>query len=158
MGARGPAPKANSLKILAGNPGKRDLKENHHPLFDEVPKPPTWLGKYGKKEWKRVAPHLHNMKILSKVSISLLETYCSNYEQTVEAEKSIRAKGYTTIGSNGNLVKSPWVDIKMQAQRMMITASKEMGITPTSNGLMDFGDEKENPLTELLKNKRRTNV
>ncbi len=155
MGRRGPAPKPQALNQLAGNPGKRDRKNGDFEPYSEIPRPATHLGKYAKKEWKRIVPHLHNSRVLTQADEKLLEAYCQAYDRFVVATRELRAKGYTTIGSKGNEVKSPWVDIQTTAEKNMLAFAKEFGITPSarSNVSIDEADEETNPILSLIRKK-----
>ena len=56
MGKRGPQSKPTALKLLEGNPGKREVNGNEpeYDVLSKDEKPPAYLGSYGKKEWKRI--------------------------------------------------------------------------------------------------------
>lgn len=134
MGKRGPAPKPTNLKVLQGNPGKRQLNENE-PQFkkaSEVPKPPAFLSTYAKKEWKRIAPFLYNNGLLTEADISSLAAYCQAYHRWLEAEKLIRTYGYTTETDKGNIIQRPEVGIANKAMDSMLKYGKEFGLTPSS--------------------------
>ena len=47
----GRKPKPTSLKVLEGNPGKRQLNPNEPKPDASVPKCPAWLSKEAKREW-----------------------------------------------------------------------------------------------------------
>lgn len=155
MGKRGPAPKPTNLKILQGNPGKRPLNKNEpqYDSRDELLKPPSFLSRYAKKEWKRIAPLLLKNKLLTDADVSALAAYCQAYHRWIEAEKLIRTYGYTSITDKGNIVQRPEVSIANKAMDAMIKYGKEFGLTPSSrtNLHIENPEEAEDPFMNFIK-------
>lgn len=155
MGKRGPAPKPTNLKVLQGNPGKRQLNENE-PKFQtssDVPEPPPFLSKYAKKEWKRLAPLLYKNKLLTEADISALAAYCQSYHRWVEAEKLIRTYGYSSETDKGNIIQRPEVSIANKAMEMMLKYGKEFGLTPSSrsNLHIENPEEEKDPFMDFMR-------
>ena len=59
----------------------------------EIPKPPSWLSKYAKAEWRRVVPSLVERNILDTADLANLEHYCLSVGRVREIEVEL-AKGY----------------------------------------------------------------
>ena len=79
MATRGRKPKPTAMKILEGNPGKRPLNVNEPvPPVGNI-KCPTWLLPEAKKEWKRLAPSLEAMGVLTMADLTAFEGYCQAY-------------------------------------------------------------------------------
>lgn len=55
MAQRGRKPKPTALKVLEGNPGKRQLNVVEPKPRNKAPKCPAWLDAEAKKEWRRLA-------------------------------------------------------------------------------------------------------
>ncbi len=89
MATRGRKPKPTALKILEGNPGKRPLNENEPIPPKGNIKCPTWLLPEAKKEWKRLAPSLEAMGVLTMADLTAFEGYCQAYARWKEAEAFI---------------------------------------------------------------------
>jgi len=93
MGARGPAPTPNVLKLINGNPGKRPLN-----LADGVnpeviaPSIPKHLSPTAVKEWKRITPELLQLGLLAKVDMAALAMYCQAYGRMVELELAMKRR------------------------------------------------------------------
>lgn len=155
MGKRGPSPKPTNLKILQGNPGKRQLNkdEPRFPTGAELLKPPAYLSKYAKKEWKRIAPLLLKNNLLTEADISMLAAYCQAYHKWIENEKLIRTYGYTTVTDKGNIVQRPEVSIANKSMDEMIKVGKEFGLTPSSrtNLHIEKTEEVKDPFMEFMK-------
>lgn len=72
----GPPPKPTALKVLAGNPGKRALN-------DQEPKPvakcspPAWLPPDVLEEWRRQAPALERLGLLTEIDGEAFATLCT---------------------------------------------------------------------------------
>ena len=79
MATRGRKPKPTALKLLEGNPGKRPLNDREPvPLKGDI-KCPDWLLPEAKKEWKRLAPALEAMGVLTMADLTAFEGYCQAY-------------------------------------------------------------------------------
>jgi P27 family predicted phage terminase small subunit len=59
----------------------------------DVPRPPTWLSKDAKAEWRRIIPDLVDRRILTAPDMGLLETYCVSIGRVREIERQIQAAG-----------------------------------------------------------------
>src|SRR2546426_750007 len=92
MGQRGPAPKPAPRKAREGNPGHQDLERGEQPRPRPIPpKCPTWLAREAKAEWRRVAPELERLRLLTIVDGAALAAHCQNYARWVAAEKALDA-------------------------------------------------------------------
>lgn len=154
MGKRGPAPKPTNLKLLQGNPGKRPVNKSEPQFtkYDEPPKPPTHLNKYGKKEWKRILPVLMNVGLLTEADYATLAAYCQAYGTWVEAEKLIKEKGFTYISDKGNSIQRPEVGIASTAMKNIVTFAREFGMTPSSRSNIKVDDSvaSKDPFAEFI--------
>lgn len=88
-GSRGPLPKPTVLKLLEGNPGKRalNLADGVNPRV-EIPSPPAHLGKEAKKEWKRIAPLLEELGLISGLDRAALGLYCQSLGRLSDLEEA----------------------------------------------------------------------
>jgi len=155
MGSRGPQKNPTKLEVLRGNPGKRQLNKDE-PEFEkeeQVPAPPPYLSTYAKKEWKRLAPMVFEIGLLTKGDYSAFAAYCQNYHRWVEAEKGIRKRGtLTTIDENGKEAVIQEVKIANEAMKLMLKFAKEFGLTPASRTgvVAEKSVESENPFAKFL--------
>ena len=81
MATRGRKPKPTVLKILEGNPGKRPINENEPIPPKGTVKCPTWLEPEAKKEWKRLAPSLEAMGVLTQADLTAFAGYCQAFSR-----------------------------------------------------------------------------
>lgn len=154
MGARGPRDKPAELKVLQGNPGKRQL--NNAPKYEfseESRKPPSFLGKYAKKEWKRILPLLERNRLITDADIIALSAYCQAVDTWVEAEKKKREFGFIDITDKGNVIQRPEVAIANKSMELILKFGREFGLTPSSRSALnaDSYDNRDSPLLELMK-------
>jgi P27 family predicted phage terminase small subunit len=92
---KGRKPKPTALKVLEGNPGKRPLPTNEPKPAPLAPKHPAWLHRDAKKEWKRVAPQLERLGLLTSLDMAALAGYCQAYARYKEAEEFLNKHGTT---------------------------------------------------------------
>ncbi|WP_027556234.1 phage terminase small subunit P27 family [Bradyrhizobium sp. Cp5.3] len=107
--------------------------------LDASTRPPSWLSKHAKAEWRRVMPELAKRRILTPADLGCLESYCIAIGRIRELELLLRAG----------------IDLKLlRAQdKAMVTARQlaaELGLTPVSRSRPavrdnDDQDDDENP-------------
>ena len=159
MGARGPAAKPTNLKIIQGNPGKRQL--NHDVKLDtskEVLTPPAHLDRKAKAEWKRLAPVVLKAGLLTEGDIAAFGAYCAAFSHWYHAEKDLQAKISENGGSmtfetdKGYQQQIPEVSIATNARLNMIKIAREFGLTPSSRANISAVDKnEESSIMEFIK-------
>lgn len=132
----GRPPKPTKLKVLAGNPGKRPLNMNEPKPKPVAPKCPAWLDKEAKREWKRVAPELEKLGLLTVVDGSALAAYCQAYARWRQAEEMIRREGLTITTETGYVMPHPAVKIAEKSMQLIRGFCNEFGLTPSSRAKM----------------------
>ena len=94
MGMRGPVPQPTVIKQLRGNPGKRALpKGEPKPAAGRLPSAPRWLSDEAKREWKRLAPRLHAVGLLTEVDGLALAMLCEAFAQYMAAKTVVDSEG-----------------------------------------------------------------
>lgn len=144
MGQRGPKTKPTELKLLGGTYRKDRAPENEPKPNSppSVPDPPAYMDTIGKKEWKRLAPELYRLGLLTKVDLGTFEAYCLSYGRLVAAHKSLkRAKTmfheYTNKAGATNFVARPELAV-IQKESMVIKAfCAEFGLSPSARARME---------------------
>ena len=89
MATRGRKPLPTAVKILEGDRGKgrRPLNRKEPVHNADQVKCPSWLMPEAKKEWKRLAPSLVAMGVLTNHDVSNFAGYCEAYARWKEAEE-----------------------------------------------------------------------
>lgn len=127
-----PHAKPTALKILEGNPGKRPLPKNEPKPKPTAPKCPSNISRKAKAEWKRIAPKLERIGILTEIDGSALAAYCQAYSRWVEAEEKLKDEDLTVTTANGNVLQNPLVNIANKQMLLMHRYLTEFGMTPSS--------------------------
>lgn len=157
---KGRKPKPTHLKAINGNPGKRPLNENE-PKPKGAAKCPTWLHKDAKKEWKRLAPELERLKLLTLLDTVAFAGYCESYAQWKEATEFIHKHGtsYPVKDEDGRIKMIrpfPQVAQANQALANIRSFASEFGFTPSARGRIEVGDTEElSPMAEYLRKKQQ---
>ena len=156
MATRGRKPLPTAIKILEGDRGKgrRPLNRNEPiPNADQV-KCPNWLMPEAKKEWKRLAPPLIAMGILTNHDVSNFAGYCEAYARWRESEEFINQHGVMVKTPSGYLQQVPQVSIALQSLKQMQSLASEFGLTPASRSRLFAmtGDapDADDPMEKLL--------
>ncbi|MCM3190421.1 phage terminase small subunit P27 family [Bacillus subtilis] len=141
--------KSATLQLIQGNPNKKNTEElaaraDHEKKMkmrsDNI-KPPSWLDKVGKKEFKRVAALLTEVEIITEADISMLAAYCNAYSQYVSISKIIEEDGIMvhTEGKDkdGNPIKlvgeeHPLLKRQKNYFDQMKSAANDFGLTPSA--------------------------
>lgn len=159
MGARGPIKKPAELEQLHGNPGHRPVTQKiRFQKSDDIPKPPNFLDKIAKNEWKRIAPVVFKVGILTEGDIAALAAYCESYSQWVTAVKAIQARApdnktpapLTFTTDTGYQQQIPEISIANNAKKQMLSFAKEFGLTPSSRLDNNNADEIEKSETSIM--------
>lgn len=132
MGRRGPARKPTALRVIEGNCGKRPLpKDEPQPSSDYTPCP-IWLKGKARQEWKRIAPELRRMGLLTIVDRVALTAYCQTYARWLEAEEAVEKKGMTFVTEKGYIQQRPEVGVAQKSLLLIKAFATEFGLTPAS--------------------------
>ncbi len=156
---RGRKPQPTALKLLRGNPGKRKLSTDEPtPAVTPSPRAPSWLDREAKKEWRRLAPVLGNLGVLTETDADALAAYCVSWATWKSATQKIREFGmvikHPTAGKLP--VVSPYVKIANHAQTQMRGLLLEFGMTPSSRARIHVTPPETvaNPLDRFTKKAR----
>ena len=154
--AGGRPPKPTYLKVLEGNPGKRPLNENEPKPKPSAPKCPAWLSPVAKKEWKRIAPELERLGLLSVIDGAALEGYCESYAKWVELTqflKKFEKQGYMFKTPSGYMQQLPQVSMAQRYLALVKAFCSEFGLTPSSRSRMTLPGqaEAEDPMEARLR-------
>jgi phage terminase small subunit len=111
LGVRGPAPKPTALRIFEGNPSKRPFNGNEPRPLPFAPKCPAHLDKEAKKEWRRLAPMLLRLGVLSEADGHALANLCLAYSTLIRAQRKLNETGVLFKTGSGYLQQSPLIPV-----------------------------------------------
>lgn len=109
------------------------------PPKKKCPSPPSWLSKYAKAEWRRVAPELHDRHLLQKDTFATLEHYCIAVSQVRETEETMQEQGRHVMNAKGALIVHPAHRIQAKAIQEARLLASELGLTPHRRVKSDGG-------------------
>jgi P27 family predicted phage terminase small subunit len=126
--------KPAARRELEGNPRHRPIPaELDFSAAGDIGKPPTWLDKDAKREYKRIVTALADLDMLRATDVGVLSSYVA-YSRWIASEKKIAADG-TVIkveGSQGQVkfVKHPALMVSSESQKQMLRAGSLLGLNP----------------------------
>ena len=149
MATKGRKPLPTALKVLEGDRGK-----GRRPINKDEPTPPQnnikcpdWLMPEAKKEWKRLAPSLIAMGILTDHDMEAFAGYC-------QAE-FLSQHGTIFKTPSGYVQQVPQVSIAQQNLKIMQSFCAEFGLTPASRARLyaQNGDKSDtdDPMENVLR-------
>ena len=119
-----------------------------HPLTD-APRPPAWLSKDAKAEWRRAAPILVGRGVLTEADLGALEGYAVAMGRVREAEATIRVEGSIYSAASGPK-RHPAVTLQDAALKTARLFAAEFGLTPYARSRTAITgaatDDEPNPL------------
>ena len=108
-----------------------------------------------KKEWKRLAPSLIAMGILTEHDMEAFAGYCQAYARWREAEEFLSQHGTIFKTPSGYVQQVPQVSIAQQNLKIMQSFCSEFGLTPASRARLyaSTGDkaETDDPMENVLR-------
>ena len=131
----GRRPQPRALKVLRGNPGKRRLRDEAtlppaDPSFDT---PPAELAHDTRAaaEWRRVAPLLRAVGLVTEAERSALIALCQQWSAYLGAHKHVLDNGIMCETSSGKQKLNPYLVVMDRALAHCSRLWQELGLTPT---------------------------
>ena len=118
------------LRVMRGNPAKRPLPvgEPAPAQLEQVPEPPAILGAAAEREWRRLAPELMRLGLLTVADLGMFTAYCQTFGRWYEAEQELKQQALATPNKGGQV----WLRISESASKEMRQYASEFGLTPAS--------------------------
>jgi P27 family predicted phage terminase small subunit len=116
-----------------------------------IPEPPEFVTGYGVEEWRRLAPELYRLGLLTVADITSFGGYCRAYDAwrvALQAFDQVAAenpatRGLTVVTSQG-LIANPLLSVVRQAATEMRRQGAEFGLSPASRTRIHVGITKDN--------------
>jgi P27 family predicted phage terminase small subunit len=152
MSTPGRKPKPTALKVLEGNPGKRDLNEGEPKPLPIAPDCPEWLVDEAKEVWNKLTPVLERMGVLTEADEIALAAVCSLYIRYKDLEKIIDDKGYTEKNSRSGVKAVPEFAMSRDCLKLLKSFITEFGLTPSSRTRINVAESsQDDPLEEFFR-------
>ena len=145
----GPPPMPTALKILRGNPGKRRLnRAEPKPLVPATLEPPDWLAPKAQAQWRRLAPMLDRVGILTESDTETLAAYCEVFVTWREATDELRKTGILVKRKGLPPGIAPAVKIANYAGIQMRQLLVELGMTPSARSRIKVPPAAQEPVSK----------
>jgi len=134
---RGRKPKPTAQRRLEGNPGKRPLNtaEATMPVppdaFDDPP-PAIGVNPYALAEWRRLAPILRRVRLVTEADRSALMALCVEWARYLDATAEVARLGMVVKAPSGYPMPNPYLSIATKALMGCMKLWPELGLTPSS--------------------------
>jgi P27 family predicted phage terminase small subunit len=120
--------KPTRLKLLQGT-FRKDRAPKNEPQPRGTATCPLWLDADAKAEWKRIAPELVRLGLLTSVDRAAFAAYCGAFATWKHAEKDIQEHGLIVTTTKGKQ-KNPAVLIASDALKLMRVYIALFGLSP----------------------------
>lgn len=173
MSSRGRKPKPTAAKELAGNPGHRPLNENEPKPKASAARTPRGLGQEGSKFWRKYAPALAGLGILTEIDEPALRMAAEHFDIAVQAATELRRErplfdkdgapvfdgdgkqvmvtdGLVIEDKDGNLRKNPLLQILRDNSTALRGYLTEFGMTPSSRSKIKAEPDEQLSLADIL--------
>lgn len=123
------------------------------PFTREAPRPPSWLSREAKAEWRRVVPGLERLDLIKPEDQATLAAYCEAVSRFVVATRTIKTEGITaTNPDSGRISVHPAVRVAEAASTQLRHYAQEFGLTPAAERAVskrndDRDEYDENPFS-----------
>jgi P27 family predicted phage terminase small subunit len=150
---RGAKPKPTRLKALEGTLRSDRRNPNEPDTRPAIPRCPGHLGPEAKREWRRLAPQLARLGLLSKIDREALALFCQAWARWVEAEEALKRYGVMVKSPNGFPMQSPYLAIANKAMEQMRALLAEFGMSPSSRTRVHATPQvdEDDPMERLLR-------
>lgn len=143
-----------SIKILQGNPGRRQLNGNEpaQTVLSRVPSPPELLNQIGAAKWRDKGRQLIRARLLSELSLDALFRYCLQWQDLVKAREQLELATEPLVlkSFKGGGYVNPWKTLESMCMKALVQIEVEFGMTPASRGRVKTIDPKQKSLFEAL--------
>lgn len=149
---RGRKPVPTALRLLRGNPRKRPVnRKEPTPAPLSALDPPAWLDPNAQEEWRRLAPMLARLGVLTETDSDALSAYCEAFTTWKQATAKIRQFGMVVKANQAGFelpVISPYVKIANHAMAQMRGMLTEFGMTPSARARIHTASPIETPVSK----------
>jgi P27 family predicted phage terminase small subunit len=142
---RGRKPLPAALRLVQGNRGKRPIKDTPRPRGQAGR--PAGLSAAAQTEWRRLAPQLTALGLLTPADRAFFAAYCEAWASWAAADRQIRALGELVLDTHGIPVKNPWLKVRGEAAAEMRQFGSEFGLSPASRTRLG-GQQDDNRTTD----------
>lgn len=151
------AKKPTHLKVLEGNPGKRPVAANSPKPNPVAPKCPTDAPAEVKKMWRKLAPALENLNLLTEVDGEGLAIALGHAALASKALKELMdpdAKISDDDSHNQRQRKHPAAQVFRDNSEAFLKWSQEFGLSPAARNKIDLPQTDESEFERMSQPQR----
>ena len=161
MGGHGSGRKPRALELVVkggkSHLTKKQIRERREaeatltPPADAI-KSPTWLDTAARRVWKRVAPVLEDLKVLTNIDLDALAVYCDAVARYSECVKIIKKEKLTVAGPMGGKMQNPAVLAAAKYATIIRQFAERFGLTPAARIKLTLsGNDDDKPQDDFEK-------
>ena len=138
--------KPTALKLIQGNPGKQPLnkREPKPKIASKSPPVPRDFigtkkhqGKIAAKIWKKLAPELYNMGLLTTIDVHQLKQFCETFERAQEIMEMIAQSGPIVRSAAKTIKLNPLYTQLAITQQQLNRLASEFGLSPAARSRIE---------------------
>jgi len=133
-------------RVMKGRKPENVVASTH--TFTDAPRPPSWLSKAAKAEWRNVATIMVERGHLTMADLGTLAAYCNAVGLLIDTTRQIEAEGIVIDTKNGPR-KHPAISVQGQARDQVRRLAAELGLTPISRSRPAVRDTKNDDDEDL---------
>lgn len=148
MGRRGPPKTPTAIQDLKGNPSHRPRNSNEPQptAIADLSPPPQLVDELALAEWRRVAPELARLKLLTDLERNHLAVLCQAFAMSCRCQKTLETEGTTRVveTKNGTFpTAAPEFNQLMKLWQVMRSCHSDLGMTPSSRASLSPQETKQ---------------
>lgn len=140
--------KPTQLKVLQGTARPDRIKEGEPKPVPLAPDPPSWLDRTGKATWRKYAPMLERLGLLTEADGDSLAAYCQAVSRYVAAVKRLK-KVVRENPDDIELIRKAEISVEKAEQSVRLLGN-EFGLTPAARSRIDVPLEAANDAESIL--------
>lgn len=137
---QGAKAKPVALRVIEGNRSRRPLppaiEVDTRPLMEE---PPESMSEDAKAEWRRIAPTLIKMGMLTNLDQATFMVYCESWSMLIAAQQTFEdmrkqspAFRGQVVAGKGKVARNPVIANFRQLAGLVVTLASEFGMSPSA--------------------------
>jgi P27 family predicted phage terminase small subunit len=131
--------KTHEYHALTGASDRKSRAKSSE-IAAETPRPPSWLSKPAKREFRRVAAFLADRGTVSQADGATLTLYACSYSRYITAQKDLDQNGHRitvkVLDSHGAAVEvdreNPSLKLVQAEAKTLLTFLRQLGMTPAT--------------------------
>lgn len=122
---------------------RREAEQAIKPPADAI-KPPSWLDKAARKEWRRIVKTLEGLDVLTNADVDILAQYCDALARYAEASRIVQQQG-PVIETERGPQQNPAVLVVNKYAAIIQKCAIQLGLTPSARASMALRRKGEQP-------------